>query len=47
MPFAISLPPGFRIEVVSGRIGQARFLAVAPNGDVLVSQMSRGRVVAV
>jgi glucose/arabinose dehydrogenase len=46
MPFAISLPPGFKIELISARIGPARFLAVAPNGDVLVSQISRGRVIA-
>jgi glucose/arabinose dehydrogenase len=39
-------PPGFVISVVSTRVPGARFLAVAPNGDVLVSQMSRDRVVA-
>lgn len=47
LPFAISVPEGFTIELVSARIGRARFIAVAPNGDVLVSQISRGRVIAV
>jgi glucose/arabinose dehydrogenase len=47
LPFALSVPPGFRIELASARIGRARFVAVAPNGDVLISQLSRGRVIAV
>lgn len=47
MPFPIAVPEGFRIELVSARIGRARFIAVAPNGDVLVSQISRGSVIAV
>jgi len=47
MPFALKLPRGFRIEVVSNRVQDARFLAAAPNGDILVSEISRGQVVAV
>ncbi len=47
LPFAISVPEGFKIELVSTGIGRARFIAVAPDGDILVSQISRGRVVAV
>lgn len=47
LPLPLAVPPGFRIELVSSRVGPARFIAVAPNGDVVVAQMSRGRVVAV
>lgn len=47
MPFSLAVPPGFSIETVSNRIRGARFLAVAPNGDVLVSEIQAGQVVAV
>lgn len=47
MPFALDVPSGFRIEVVSNRVQGARFVAAAPNGDILVSEISRGQVVAV
>jgi glucose/arabinose dehydrogenase len=47
MPFALDVPRGFRIEVVSNQVRGARFLAVAPNGDIIVSEISRGQVVAV
>jgi glucose/arabinose dehydrogenase len=47
MPFALEVPTGFRIEVVSNRIDGARFLAAAPNGDIIVSEIGRGQVVAV
>ena len=47
LPFSVSVPPGFAVELVSARMGGARFLAVAPNGDVLVSEAFNGRVVAV
>ena len=47
MPFALDVPRGFRIETVSDRIGGARFLAAAPNGDIMVSEIGRGQVVAV
>jgi len=47
MPFPITVPAGFRIEVVSDGVRGARFLAAAPNGDILVSEISRGQVVAV
>ena len=47
MPFALEVPKGFQIEVVSNRIAGARFLAAAPNGDIIVSEISRGQVVAV
>ena len=44
---SLRVPAGFQIELVSNRLRGARFLAVAPNGDVIVSQVSRGQVVAV
>ena len=47
LPFSVHVPSGFTIHLISNRVGGARFLAVAPNGDVLVSQVSQGRVVAV
>ncbi|HET6451372.1 MAG TPA: PQQ-dependent sugar dehydrogenase [Spirochaetia bacterium] len=47
LPFPLSAPAGFHIEVVSTQVPGARFLAVAPNGDVLVSEIGRGTVVAV
>jgi glucose/arabinose dehydrogenase len=47
MPFALEVPRGFRIDVVSDQVDGARFLAVAPNGDVIVSEIGRGQVVAV
>ncbi len=43
----VQLPQGFGISLVSARVPGARFLAVAPNGDVLVSEIDRGQVVAV
>lgn len=39
-------PPGFSIAVVSTRVPDARFMTFAPNGDLLVAETSRGRVVA-
>lgn len=41
---SLTLPPGFGIRVWA-RVPQARFMAVAPNGDVLVSVPSTGRIV--
>src|SRR5215472_8133197 len=37
------IPPGFRISLFANVPG-ARFMAVAPNGDILVSQPGSGRV---
>jgi len=42
----LNLPPGFKIAVYA-RIPGARFMAIAPNGDLLVSQPSMGKVVIV
>ena len=44
---AITVPAGFRLDVVAENLGGARGLTVDPNGVVLVSVPSKGRVVAV
>jgi len=43
----LHVPLGFTISIVSSRVPTARFLAVAPNGDVVVSELGRDRVVAI
>jgi len=47
LPFPLTVPTGFQISLVSNQVPGARFLAVAPNGDVIVSLIRRGRVVAI
>ncbi|MHC5611364.1 MAG: PQQ-dependent sugar dehydrogenase [Nostoc sp.] len=42
----LKVPPNFSISVYA-RIPNARFIAVAPNGDLLVSQPSTGKVLIV
>lgn len=42
----LKVPAGFGVQVYA-RVEKARFLAVAPNGDVLVSQPSTGSIVRV
>ena len=44
---ALHAPPGFTVAVVAQNVPGARFVAVAPNGDVVVSQPERDRVVAI
>src|SRR5713226_4700611 len=39
----LNIPPGFQISLFASVAG-ARFMAVAPNGDVLVSQPEAGKV---
>jgi uncharacterized protein (TIGR03437 family) len=39
----LTIPPGFQISLFA-RVAGARFMAVAPNGDVLVSQPDAGKV---
>jgi uncharacterized protein (TIGR03437 family) len=39
----LTIPPGFQISLFAA-VGGARFMAVAPNGDVLVSQPDAGQV---
>ncbi len=40
----LSVPPGFGIRLWA-RVNKARFMALAPNGDVLVSVPSEGKIV--
>jgi glucose/arabinose dehydrogenase len=42
----LNLPSGFSISVYA-RVGGARFMAVAPNGDLLLSQPGAGKVMLV
>ena len=35
---AIQLPPGFRALVVADNLGEMRFMAVAPNGDIYLKR---------
>lgn len=42
----LNVPPNFSISVYA-RIGNARFMAIAPNGDLLVSQPGAGKVLLV
>ncbi|GGR26291.1 NPCBM/NEW2 domain-containing protein [Deinococcus ruber] len=46
VPRTLKVPPGFAVSVYT-RINQARFLAPLPNGDLLVSQPSTGKVLLV
>lgn len=43
----LHVPKGFTLSVVSDKVPGARFLAVAPNGDVIVAQTRAGRVLAI
>lgn len=45
-PAALHVPPGFHLTIVSSRVTGARFIALAPNGDVIVSETAHSRVVA-
>ncbi len=47
LPFPLEAPPGFQVDLVSSRVSGARFIAVAPNGDIVVAEISRGVVMAV
>ncbi len=38
------LPPGFQVNIFAETLADARWLAVAPNGDVFLTQPSEGRV---
>ncbi|MGI8746946.1 MAG: NPCBM/NEW2 domain-containing protein, partial [Deinococcus sp.] len=46
VPRTLRVPPGFAVSVYT-RINQARFMAALPNGDLLVSQPSTGKVLLV
>jgi glucose/arabinose dehydrogenase len=43
----LKVPPGFHIQVYARGLDGPRFMAVAPNGDLIVSETDAGRVVAV
>ena len=47
LPFPLNAQVGFHVDLVSSRVEGARFIAVAPNGDILIAELSRGMVVAV
>src|SRR3569832_1313189 len=42
-PKSLNVPPGFGIRVLA-RVNGARFMALAPNGDVLVSNPGQGKL---
>lgn len=44
--FQPRLPPGFKASVLAGGFEEPRWLAVAPNGDVLVADSAAGKIVA-
>jgi glucose/arabinose dehydrogenase len=44
---AITVPPGFRLQIVAGSLGGARGLALDPNGVLVASIPARGRIVAI
>src|SRR5215469_6563157 len=44
---ALHAPPGFAVTLIAQNVPGARFMAVAPNGEVVVSQPERDRVVAI
>jgi len=46
-PFPLSVPSGFHVTMVSENVPGARFMAVAPDGDLLVSETGSGQVVAI
>ena len=46
-PSFLSGPPGFAISYISERVPGARFMAFAPNGDLLVSETTEGNVVVI
>jgi glucose/arabinose dehydrogenase len=43
----LTVPPGFHIQIYARGLEGPRFMTVAPNGDLLVSETDAGRVVAV
>jgi len=42
----LTVPPGFAIDVFASNVGSVRFMALDPAGTLLVSEPSRGRVLA-
>lgn len=46
-PMSLSAPANFHITMVSTNVPGARFMAFAPNGDLIVSETGAGNVVAI
>jgi glucose/arabinose dehydrogenase len=44
LPKSLLVPPGFGVRVWA-RVSQARFMALAPNGDILVSSPEAGKII--
>ncbi|HME80979.1 MAG TPA: PQQ-dependent sugar dehydrogenase [Candidatus Eremiobacteraceae bacterium] len=44
---ALNLLPGFKITMVAENVPGARFMTVAPNGDLIISETGNGQVVAI
>lgn len=40
----IKLPPGFKISVFAATMTDPRFMAVAPNGDIFISERYQGKI---
>ena len=40
----LNVPPGFRAQLFAERLSHARYLAVAPNGDVLLAESRAGKI---
>ena len=47
LPLPLKTVEGYQIQLISNQVRGARFIAVAPNGDIVVALISEGRVVAV
>jgi glucose/arabinose dehydrogenase len=43
----VSAPPGFLVTIVSKHVPGARFMAVAPNGDLVVAQTAAGNIAVI
>ncbi len=41
---SIKLPPGFKISVFAAGMTDPRFMAVAPNGDIFISERYQGKI---
>lgn len=44
VPRQIKLPPGFKIDLFAATLTDPRFMAIAPNGDLFVSERYQGKV---
>jgi glucose/arabinose dehydrogenase len=46
-PMPLTVPANFHVSMVSTTVSGARFMAFAPNGDLIVSETDSGQVVAI